>query len=181
MVLLNEDGRPSGTLPKHLTHHGNTPLHLGFSCYVLDGAGRLLVTRRAVGKRTFGGFWTNTVCGHPGPGEPHADAVARRARHELGLGVARVEVVLPRFRYRAVQGGVVENEWCPVYLAVTAGEPVRHPGEVEEHRWTTWEQFLTESRSRPELWSPWCREQAELLDAAGLVLDYRARLLSAPA
>lgn len=179
VVLLDEDRRQIGTQPKRLTHHANTPLHLGFSCYVLDPAGRLLVTRRAVHKPSFGGVWTNTVCGHPGPGEPPADAVTRRARHELDIGVHSVEVVLPDFRYHAEQGGVVENEWCPVHLAVTSEEPVRNAEEVEEHRWMAWEQFLAETRAEPELWSPWCREQAAQLDAAGLVTAFRARVLAA--
>ena len=178
MVLLDEDGHATGALPKRLTHHADTPLHLGFSCYLFDVHGRLLVTRRAVDKPTFGGVWTNTVCGHPGPGEPHADAIARRAGYELGLGVRSVTPALPRFRYRAEQGGVVENEWCPVYLAVTDGEPVPEPREVEEHRWTTWEQFLDHTRTEPGRWSPWCREQSELLADGGLVTAFRARLLA---
>jgi isopentenyl-diphosphate delta-isomerase len=179
VVLLDEDGHATGTLPKRLTHHADTPLHLGFSCYLLDPRGRLLVTRRAVAKASFGGVWTNTVCGHPGPGEPHAQAVARRARFELGVGVRSVTAALPRFRYRAEQGGVVENEWCPVYLAVTDDEPVREPSEVEEHRWTTWEEFLADSRADPATWSPWCLEQSAQLESAGLVTAFRAQVLAA--
>lgn len=178
-MLLDEDGNPTGTLPKRLTHHADTPLHLGFSCYLLDPQGRLLVTRRAVAKPSFGGVWTNTVCGHPGPGEPHAQAVARRARFELGVGVRSVTPALPRFRYRAEQAGVVENEWCPVYLAVTDDEPVGETSEVEEHRWTTWEQFLADSRAEPATWSPWCLEQSAQLEAAGLVTAFRAQVLAA--
>lgn len=178
-MLLDEAGAPTGTLPKRLTHHAHTPLHLGFSCYLFDPRGRLLVTRRAVAKPSFGGVWTNTVCGHPGPAEALPDAVARRARLELGVGVRAVTVALPRFRYRAEQDGVVENEWCPVYLAVTDDQPVPEPREVEEHRWTTWEQFLAEVRAEPATWSSWCREQSDQLDAAGLVTAFRDRVLAA--
>ena len=71
-------GAAIGTMPKPLVHHGETPLHRAFSAYLFDDAGRLLVTRRAAGKQTFPGMWTNTVCGHPGPGEDDADAIARR-------------------------------------------------------------------------------------------------------
>lgn len=178
MVLLDEERRQIGTQPKRLTHHADTPLHLGFSCYLFDPAGRLLVTRRAVAKPSFGGVWTNSACGHPAPGEAHTDAVARRARFELGVAVHDVELVLPDFRYRAEQNGVVENEWCPVFLAVTDESPAPDPSEVEEHAWTSWEQFLLHQRAEPARWSPWCREQATQLAPTGLVERYRARMLA---
>ena len=114
-------------MPKPLVHHGETPLHRAFSAYLFDDAGRLLVTRRALGKQTFPGMWTNTVCGHPGPGEDDADAIARRARFELGLEVADLRPALPGYRYRAEFRGVVENEICPVYLGRFTGSPAPDP------------------------------------------------------
>lgn len=175
VVLLDEQRRAIGAAPKHLAHHADTPLHLGFSCYVLDAVGRVLVTQRAATKRSFARVWTNTVCGHPAPGEEAADAVSRRARYELGLAVHAVQLVLPDFRYRAEQDGVVENEWCPVFLARTTGEPTPEPTEVDAYRWTSWEQLLTDVATDPEPWSPWCREQIRLLEQAGLLRRYRAR------
>ena len=47
VVLLDEFGRPCGTAPKNSVHHTQTPLHLAFSCYVVDRVGRVLLTRRA--------------------------------------------------------------------------------------------------------------------------------------
>ncbi len=174
VVLLDEQRRSIGAVPKVGVHHAATPLHLGFSCYVLDPAGRVLVTQRALDKRSFGGVWTNAFCGHPAPGEDPADAVRRRADFELGITVREVTLALPDFRYRAEQDGVVENEWCPVFLAVTDDDPTPEPEEVAELRWTTWEQLQAELATDPEPWSPWCREQAPLL--AGLVEEFRARL-----
>ena len=115
-MLVDEDGRAIGTLPKPEVHHGETPLHRAFSAYLFDDDGRLLVTRRAEDKATFPGMWTNTVCGHPGPDEDDAAAIARRADFELGLTVADLRPALPDYRYRAEFRGVVENEICPVYV-----------------------------------------------------------------
>src|SRR4029453_2852258 len=114
IVLVDEEGRAIGTMPKPLVHHGETPLHRAFSAYLFDDAGRLLITRRAVEKATFPGMWTNPVCGHPGPDEDDAAAIARRARFELGIGVADVRPALPGYRYRAEFRGGVENEIGPV-------------------------------------------------------------------
>jgi isopentenyl-diphosphate delta-isomerase len=81
---------------------------------VFDAAGRLLLTRRALTKVSFPGLWTNSVCGHPAPGETDVDTVRRRAARELGMSVYDVLPALPHFRYRACFAGVVENEICPV-------------------------------------------------------------------
>ena len=97
VVLLDDAGRSIGTAPKSQVHHGGTPLHLAFSCYLFDDAGRVLLTRRALDKRAFPGIWTNSFCGHPAPGESLDDAVVRRARDELGVDVVRCALCAARF------------------------------------------------------------------------------------
>ncbi|MGA7203077.1 MAG: isopentenyl-diphosphate delta-isomerase, partial [Specibacter sp.] len=47
--LLDEEGSEIGTADKALVHGTDTPLHLAFSCHLLDGRGRTLLTRRALG------------------------------------------------------------------------------------------------------------------------------------
>jgi isopentenyl-diphosphate Delta-isomerase len=168
IVLVDDDGRAIGTMPKPQVHHGETPLHRAFSAYLFGDDGRLLVTRRALSKQTFPGMWTNTVCGHPGPGEADHDAIARRARFELGLGVADVRPALPGYRYRAEFLGVVENEICPVYIGRFTGIPAPEPAEVEEWELLPWPDFRARQDREGDAWSPWCREQAQLIEEAGL-------------
>jgi isopentenyl-diphosphate delta-isomerase len=150
-------------------HHGETPLHRAFSAYLFADDGRLLVTRRAADKQTFPGMWTNTVCGHPGPGEDDATAIARRAGFELGLTVPGLRPALPGYRYRAEFLGVVENEICPVYLGRFAGTPAPDPTEVGDWALLDWPAFRARQETEGDVWSPWCREQARLIEAAGLV------------
>ena len=164
VVLLDEEGRATGAADKAGVHHADTPLHLAFSCYVFDDAGRLLLTRRALTKPTWPGAWTNSLCGHPGPGETMTDAVRRRAREELGLEVDDVRLVLPAFRYRAVMpDGTVENEMCPVYVAGCRDQPDPHPAEVDSVEWTEWTAFRDGVLDGTREISPWCAEQVRAL------------------
>jgi isopentenyl-diphosphate Delta-isomerase len=170
IVLVDDEGRSIGSMPKRLVHHGETPLHRAFSAYLFDGEGRLLLTRRAEDKATFPGMWTNTVCGHPGPGEDDASAIVRRARDELGLDdVTDLRPALPGYRYRAEFRGVVENEICPVYIGRFSGHPAPDPTEVGEWELLDWAAFRRRQDAEGGAWSPWCREQAEQIERAGLV------------
>jgi isopentenyl-diphosphate delta-isomerase len=164
VVLLDEAGNAIGSAPKASVHHRETPLHLAFSCYVFDAAGRVLVTQRALDKPTFPGVWTNSVCGHPAPGEALADAVTRRAAQELGLTLGAVTLVLPSFRYVATMpSGVRENELCPVFTSVTDGEVAPDDSEVAAVEWVPWDKFREAVLTGEREVSVWCAQQvAEL-------------------
>lgn len=167
VVLLDEHLRPVGTAPKATVHGTDTPLHLAFSCYLRRPSGEVLLTRRALGKRTWPGVWTNACCGHPGPGEAGADAVLRRVRQELGLTATDLRLALPDFRYRAVAAdGTVENEFCPVWAAVVDGDPDPDPAEVLEWRWVDWDDLVSVARRAPWSISPWAADQIPQLEAA---------------
>jgi len=168
VVLLDEAGNAVGTADKAAVHHGRTPLHLAFSCYLFNEAGQFLLTRRAESKRTFPGVWTNTCCGHPLPGEPIYGSVLRRLRDELGIGAAKLTLVLPRFRYQArMASGVLENELCPVYAAYADLPPEPDPAEVAETRWVDWDEFCDGVRAGRLPVSPWCAMQLAELTALG--------------
>jgi isopentenyl-diphosphate delta-isomerase len=168
VVLLDEAGRARGVAAKAAVHTERTPLHLAFSCYLFNGAGEFLLTRRAESKRTWPGVWTNTCCGHPLPGEPVAGSVRRRLRQELGIGAAELVLVLPRFRYEArMANGVTENEVCPVYAAYSGDVPDPDPAEVAEVKWVDWERFCGQVRTGQQPVSPWCALQLGELAALG--------------
>ena len=160
VVLLGADRQPVGTALKSEVHTADTPLHLAFSCWVLDDDGRVLLTRRALSKRTWPGVWTNSFCGHPAPGEPMEQALRRRAEQELGLELAELQEVVPEFAYWARDAsGVVENEFCPVWTARAVSSPVLNPDEVAESAWVEPSELLRASRAVPQLLSPWLNEE----------------------
>ena len=166
VVLLDESGTPIGRAPKSAAHGPDTALHLAFSCHVLNALGEVLVTRRALTKQSWPGVWTNSFCGHPAPGESMEDAIARRAERELGITVSRVEIVLPDFRYRAVDAsGIVENEICPVYRAYTTDAVAPAADEVSEFEWVEPQSLRNAAAAAPFAFSPWLVWQLDELSA----------------
>lgn len=160
VVLVDQHGSPVGTAPRLDVHTEDTPLHLAFSCYLFDANGRLLLTRRALGKKTWPGVWTNSCCGHLKPGESAEDAVRRRVHEELGVAIDGLQVVLPDFRYRAVDySGIVEHELCPVFAGRLVGDLAPDPNEVMDYRYIGWDDLVAAVSAAPGLISPWAAVQ----------------------
>ena len=170
VTLLAEDGTALGTLPKSEDHTRDTPLHLAFSCYVLDREGRLLLTRRALAKKTWPGVWTNSFCGHPRPDETMDEAVRRHGVGELGIHLTEIRMALPDYRYRAVDAsGIVENEICPVHVTILDGDPAANPDEVSEWIWVEVDSLIEAVTHAPFAFSPWLVEQLPQLRQLGEV------------
>lgn len=169
VILLNAAAEPIGHQSKATVHHAETPLHLAFSVFLFDDAGRALFQQRAWHKPTWPGIWSNTCCGHPVPGETVLDAAGRRLREELGIDTpVTLEVALPHFRYRARWADRWENEVCPVLVGHYCGPVHPNPREVAAVAWLDWAEFArschSDAPSRFDTFSPWSRwETAELL------------------
>jgi len=166
VVLLNDQGEAIGIRSKADVHNQATPLHLAFSLYLFDDADRVLLTRRALTKKTWPGVWTNTCCGHPGPNESPEQAARRRLPQELGVTLADLRPVLPNFSYTATDAsGIVENEVCPVFAGRVHPQATVTPntGEVMDWSWTSWEQLVAAVRATPFVFSPWAVAQVREL------------------
>ena len=165
VVLLDANGRVSGTAPRSTVHTATTPLHLAFSCYLVNQDGEVLLTRRALTKQTWAGVWTNSCCGHPRPDEPIDHAVRRRLLAELGIEVQNLELAIEDFAYTATDdNGILENEVCPVFVAWDHHQlrpPT--PEEVMATRWVRWSNLYTLASTAPWAISPWCAQQVQIL------------------
>jgi len=163
VVLVDEQNTPIGTAPKDSVHTKDTPLHRGFSLFLFSSKKKLLLTKRSARKKTFPGVWTNTVCGHPGPGESAIDAAKRRLYQELGIDVTDIKEVSP-YRYRfADKNGIVENEICPILVAYANVDPKPNADEIDDWKWMKWQTFLEEIKKNPDTYSPWSREEAKFV------------------
>lgn len=163
VVLVDDSNNVIGTTTKRTVHTTNTPLHRGFSSYIFHKKDhRLLLQQRSSKKVTWPLVWSNTCCGHPGPGETNVDAARRRLKLELGLDPIVLEEVAP-YRYCFTRDGVMENEICPILVGIVDTEPKFDPDEVEAVQWIDWNDFLEKiERSQPPF-SEWCVEQVNIL------------------
>lgn len=166
----NNDNPTGETCEKYAAHTANTRLHAAFSVYVFNKRGQLLVTRRAKGKKVWPGFWTNTACGHPMPNESRTDAILRRLDYELGTTASNIQVILPKYIYKTPPyKGIIEHEFCPVFVAVSDAEPIPNPNEVSDYKWLDWAEFMAMAEADSKLpkskqqWSWWCKDQLKQL------------------
>jgi len=190
-MLCDERGRQTGTAEKLVSHHDKTPLHLAFSCYVFDENGKFLVTQRARRKKVWPGVWTNSVCGHPAPNESLESAMRRRLSEELGMTATEFKLVLPKYRYTTPPyKGIIENEFCPVFVARATSEPQPNPEEVESYRWLSWSVFVADAEADSNdylkialvdfvdgssdlpTYSWWCKDQLKLIKNHELIKNY---------
>jgi isopentenyl-diphosphate delta-isomerase len=131
--LVDERGATIGTAPKLAAHLAPGRRHRAFSVFLLDGDGRLLLQRRATAKYHSGGLWSNTCCSHPAPGEPPAEAAARRVAEELGV---EPELLTPAgtvaYRVTDPVSGLVECEWNHLFAGRATAPCDPDPAEVAE-------------------------------------------------
>jgi isopentenyl-diphosphate Delta-isomerase len=170
IVFVDDNGQPTGeTGPKLESHTKDTRKHLAFSCYLFRKRdGKLLVTRRALHKKVWPGVWTNSVSGHPRPGEALEDAIRRRTPEEVGIEkLEGITCVLPHYSYKTPPfNGIIENEFCPVFIAFTPEyNPRLNPEEVEAYEWLSWPEYVQLLKDKADDMSYWAKDQYEQLKA----------------
>ena len=153
LVLVDADDRPVGEGDK-LDVHRTGVLHRAFSIFVVDDRHRLLLQRRARAKYHSPGRWANTCCGHPAPGEPLAEAAARRLQDEMGFRCPLRAV--GRFTYREeLDRGMIEHEVDHVFWGRFAGVPRPNPIEVDAWEWREMAAVAADVQARPERYAAW--------------------------
>ena len=164
VVLVNENDQDIGRAEKDAVHTTTTRLHRGFSLFLFNQTWEVMLTQRSRWKKAFPDIWTNTVCGHPRPDETAVAAAQRRLKEELGMVATTIEEVAP-YRYQFTdQNGIMENEICPILVGRSYAYPKPNLNEVQDWKWLPWRVFLREIEETPESFSPWCREEAKIIE-----------------
>ena len=142
VVLTDVHGVAIGTAPKATVHTAATPSHRAFSSFLFNAQGELLITQRALSKKTWPGVWTNSCCGHPMLDETSAQAASRRIQYELGMNAPSLTEILPKFQYYVEREGIVEREHCPVLVGFTEAHPKPCHDEVGAYKWFSWSLYV---------------------------------------
>ncbi|MBC7910424.1 MAG: isopentenyl-diphosphate Delta-isomerase [Pyrinomonadaceae bacterium] len=155
LILVDSGDRQVGVGEKLKTHLDGS-LHRAFSIFVFDGAGRLLLQKRAQTKYHSGGLWSNTACGHPRPGEKTLAAAHRRLLEEMGFDCELREAF--KFLYRAeLDNQLVEHEYDHVFVGRYVGDLSPNPSEVDDWRWSDTKELRCELRRSPKDYTYWLK------------------------
>lgn len=155
IVLVNDDDAVLGTLDKIEAHNACTPLHRGISVFLFNDENKVLLQRRALVKKTWPGFWSNSFCGHPQSDETYEQAVHRHAELELNAKLINVKYIF-HYQYKAINHSVCENEICYVYTACLQNKITVNEQEIYEIRWMDFQEFVDFQQSNLDKVTPWC-------------------------
>lgn len=161
LIVVNRQDKILGFKDKDVCHSLKGVLHRGFSVFVFNKKGKVLLQKRSQKKKFWPGLWSNTCCSHPRPRETSLQAGERRLKEELGF-TCQLKY-LGRFHYRAVYKNVgSENEICTVLVGKHNGKLNPNPKEVADFRWVQFEQLKQELKEKPEAFTPWLKKEVSL-------------------
>ena len=160
LILVDENDNEIGNELKEVCHRNPVPLHRAFSIFVFNSKGQLLIQRRAVSKKTWGGYWSNTVCSHPRKGETLDQATQRRLQEEFSFTTPLHHVFT--FTYEAQWNDLWgEHEVDHVFVGTYDGTIVPNKDEVEDWKFIDTDMLRDHMKRNPNEYTPWFKLSLE--------------------
>lgn len=156
LIRVNSQDQVLGTISKADAHTGDGTLHRAFSIFLFSTCGEVLLQQRAMTKRLWPGYWTNSCCSHPREGESYPQATQRRLHQELGVSCPLHYLYTFEYSAHYLQVGS-EREVCSVYVGSLnkTHHLTPHPEEIMDCRWFTCQDIDTRVAKQPESLTPW--------------------------
>lgn len=131
--MIDKRNRKTGVGEK-IKIHKEGSLHRAFSIFIFNNKKEILLQQRAKNKYHSPLLWSNTVCGHPRPGETFLQGAYRRLREEMGINCRLKKLFC--FIYNAgFKNGLIENEYDCVFIGKFNGKPNLNKAEVMKYKW----------------------------------------------
>lgn len=166
VILVDEHDNPVGIEDKLRAHQNGGRLHRAFSIFVFNDREELLLQQRAKQKYHFGGFWSNTCCGHPRPHESIEAAANRRLYEEFGFETDLDERFTFTYQAHDAASGLTEHEFLYVFAGHFEGKPSPAPSEIEAWRWVGLKEIRSDMQASPLRYTPWFRIAIEKFGTA---------------
>ncbi len=180
VILVDENDIPIGTEEKVKCHLPDGKLHRAFTALLFDKNGRLVLTRRAKEKMLWPEDWDGTFASHPRESETYVSSGERRMPEELGIE-GELDY-LHKFEYHVPYKNVgSENEICGTLIGVIdeSTELKKIEGEIDEVKWISAMELLSEIKTNPKIYCPWMLIALEFLDKSDKsMLEKYANILS---
>ena len=180
VILVDENDIAIGTEEKVKCHLPDGKLHRAFTALLFDKNGRLVLTRRAKEKMLWPEDWDGTFASHPRESETYVSSGERRMPEELGIE-GKLDY-LHKFEYHIPYKNVgSENEICGTLIGVIdeSTELKKIEGEIDEIKWISAKELLSEIKTNPKIYCPWMLIALEFLDKSDKsMLEKHANVLS---
>ena len=180
VILVDENDNPIGTEEKVKCHLPDGKLHRAFTVLLFDKDGNLVLTKRAKEKMLWPGNWDGTFASHPRESETYVSSGERRMPEELGIE-GKLDY-LHKFEYHVPYKDVgSENEIRGTLIGIInkASEPKEIEGEIDEIKWISAKELLSELKINSQIYCPWMLIALELLDKSKQsMLEKYASILS---
>ncbi len=168
--VLDEAGHVKGQ-ERRLVVHRSGLLHQAVHVVLEDAetGRRVLLQKRAAGKRIAPLLWDLSCAEHLQPGETMERGARRGLMEELGLAVPEVrllrETKLFRRTYTFDGETYHDNEFIACYgAAVDSRQPLTiDRNELSETKWVDRAELRRQLREEPHLFTPWFLDEASLV------------------
>jgi isopentenyl-diphosphate delta-isomerase len=176
VVLVDESDNIIGIKDKFIVHNSDTPLHRGVSVFLFNNKKEFLIQKRSLIKKTWPSFWSNSFCGHPRFSETYEDAAHRHGKLELGITLEKLHFI-SHYRYKFSFNNIVENEICPIYLAISNDEIIMNKNDIEAIKLLSWSEFLMYLEKYLPYFTPWCTEEVNILRKSDIFTNFMDSIL----
>lgn len=153
LEIIDDLGKIAGRETRKIVHEKGL-LHKSSDVFVLDKKGRIFIQQRSFKKLIGPGLWDMSVAEHLKPGENFEQAAIRGVEEELGVKAVDLKKIGER-EQQAKFGELIDNENVHVFKCRFEGKIKLDEEEVEQGKWISKEELLTEMAYNKEIFSRW--------------------------